>query len=103
MKAQISLEAFVSFSAFLVFILAMLYLFMNLGSRADDIGEELAARSCAEATAELASYYELDGSYTYFPLGIHTAVEVGGKVHCTRGDATWASDVLVVEDYGEPV
>ncbi len=103
MRAQVSLEALVSFSAFLAFLLVLLYSFVGLQERTGDFGDELAARSCAFETAELAGYYYLDGLHSNFPLEIWEAVGVEGTVHCVRGNHNASSRALVIENEGEPV
>ena len=103
MKGQLSLEALITFSAFLAFLLVLLYSFFGLSTRAEDFGEELAAHSCAFETAELAGYYFLDGIGSYFPLELKNAVGVEGDVRCKRGEHNESSKTLVVEDGREPV
>ncbi len=103
MRGQLSLEALVTFSAFLAFILVLLYSFVGLNSRANEFGEKLAARSCAFETAELAGYYFLDGLGSYFPLELKETVGIGGEVHCGRGGHNASSRTLVIEDEREPI
>jgi len=103
MRGQLGLEALISFSAFLAFLLVLFYAFMNLHATAGRLSDELAARYCASGTAELDGYYGLDGLHSHFPLDIRDAVEIGGEVHCTRGNFTAVSKVLVTESEKEPI
>ena len=103
MKGQLGLEALISFFAFLAFLLVLFYAFMNLHAAAGRLSDELAARYCAFGTAELDGYYGLDGLHSHFPLDIRETVEVGGEIHCTRGNATHSSKVLVTESGKEPI
>lgn len=102
-RAQLSIEALVTFSAFLAFLLVLLSAFLALNTRAEKLGEEFSARSCSFQTAELASYYGLDGLHSYFPLKVRDSVQVGDEVHCTRGNSTSKSKILVIENEKEPV
>jgi hypothetical protein len=102
-KAQLSLEALIVFSEFLAFLLLLFSSFLSLNARAEKLGEELAARSCASGTAELAGYYGLDGLHSHFPLEISDSVEVGGEIRCTRGSSSSSVKVLVIKVEKEPV
>jgi hypothetical protein len=103
MKGQISLEALVAVSAFLAFILVLLYSFIGLQGKADDFSERMAARSCAAETAELAGYYSLDGKGSDFLLLVKEAIGIDGEVHCRRGRYNESAKALAGGSNKEPI
>ncbi len=103
MKAQLTLEAIISISAFLVFLLLLFYSLSNMNSRLEIFHDEMSSEICALETAELVDYFRLDGLHSHFSLSISVVVDSDGKGYCTRGNTTSSSETLVEKNEKEPM